>query len=179
MKQIYIAGFPPEGSDDTKILIFDSDTFNTNDAIKLAEGIPNENGIFMRDLPKTYKGNKVMFVMLSKKYVHINEVLQVESLGVFHTIKLRKETNSDLPLTHKWPVEPNAWYKKSQEFMRKQYRHAKYKNYMLTFVSAVATIGACFIGWWIAGIIGLAIGCILAIVVILLTDYSTGLKKGI
>lgn len=173
---IKIYGLPPSNNPDTKIWFYDEQTYCTNDAILLYEGKPDNDGIVECAIPKKYK--EIRFIAMPDMLNEISEPLKTTSLGIFHTVKL----SLDMGIcsgTEKMPFNLTELHRTSQERMRKDYRNAKHKNWFFKGVSALATVVAAFIGWFIAGIWGLVAGCVLAIIVILLSDYASGHKKGI
>ena len=145
MKNCYINGLPPN---DTKVVLFDNKTFNSSGAIRLWEGQPDENGFIHCEIPKKYK--KVHLVVINKAFEHLGEKLNVDSLGLFHTVKLKKCILHDQ--TKPLPINPDTAYIEGQDEMRKIYRNAKYRNYGLKSLFFLATVGAAFIGWFIAGL---------------------------
>jgi len=175
--RVHIYGLPPGDKTKSRIIIFDGKTFGTNEAIRLAGGEPDNDGTFVCGLPSSYRGIEIMLSINADEYVEMQERLPLESLGVFHTVKLQKETNSFYSVTYKYPVEPAQWYKKSQKRMRQAYRQARHKNHVLKGIGAAATIGAAFVGWFVAGILGLVAGCALAIFLILIARYTSGQDK--
>jgi hypothetical protein len=179
MNKYFISGFPPEGSDDCIVVIYDNATFNSPDAVRLAEPLPDENGVVSGELPKSWNGSEIQIVFISKQYAHENVYLERANLGFYHTFLIRKETNSDLPLTHKWPVEPAIWHKSSQKLTMHAYRQAKYKNILSKVVYWTLTIGSPILGLALGGPIGVVIGFIITFAVIWLGKYANGEEKGI
>ncbi|MCP3673069.1 MAG: hypothetical protein GY829_01170 [Gammaproteobacteria bacterium] len=178
MNSYHISGFPPEGTDDCKVIIFDNTTFNSPDAVKLAEPSPDKNGVVSGRLPRKWKGTEIQIVFISSQYVHENVCVKKTGLGFFHTMIIEKETNSDLDvIKHKWPVEPVSWNKTSQKLTMQAYRKARYKNYIFKFLYSVATITSCFVGYYIANLPGLLIGCSLVIFTIFISNYASGHEK--
>ena len=174
--KIKVYGLPPGNNPDTKVWLYDEQTYCTNEAILLYEGKPDHDGIVECVVPNKYK--KIRFLAMPDMLNQISEPLKATSLGIFHTVKL----SLDMGIcsgTEKMPFNLAELHRSSQEKMRKDYRNTKHKNWLFKGVSALATITAAFIGWYIAGILGLVVGCVLTIVVIFLGDYASGHKKGI
>ncbi len=179
MKLAHIFGFPPKDSGNTIVALYDEETYDSSEALRLVSGKPDQNGVFSCKLPKDYRGKKVRLVALPDEYVEISETLFISPLGLYHTVKLKKEENTNLPTTHQWSVNTETWYIQSQERMRNMFREAKHKNMISKGISSIVIIGACFVGWWVAGILGLILGCALTILAIYLSDYASGQRKGI
>jgi hypothetical protein len=179
MNKYFISGFPPEVSDDCIIEIFDNATFNSPDALKLAKPSPDEHGVVSGELPKSWSGSEIQIVFISLQYEHENVSLKRTSLGFYHTMVIKKETNSDLPFTHKWPVEPSTWHKSSQQLTMHAYRHAKFKNMCSKVVYWTLTIGSPVLGLILGGLIGVVIGFVITVAVVWLGKYASGEEKGI
>jgi len=179
MNRYFISGFPPKGSDNCTIVIFDNATFNSPNALRIAEPSPDDNGVVSGEFSKSWNGSKIQIVFLSKQYVHENVSLEKTSLGFYHTMLIEKETNSDLPLTHKWPVEPKIWHKSSQNLTMHAYRQAKFKNVLSKSVYWTLTLGSPILGLALGGPIGVVIGFIITIIVVWLGKYANGEEKGI
>lgn len=179
MNKYFISGFPPKGTDDCKIVIFDNATFNSLDAEKLAEPSPDENGVVSGEFSKAWNGSEIQIVFLSTQYVHESVSLEQTNLGFYHTMLIEKETNSNLPFTHKWPVEPKAWYKSSQKLTMHAYRQAKFKNILSKVIYWVLTIGSPILGLVLGGPIGVVIGFAITAAVVWLGKYANGEEKGI
>jgi hypothetical protein len=178
MLKIKIYGLPPGNNPDTKVWIYDEKSYGTNKAIQLYEGNPDKDGIVNCEIATKYKNREIRFLAMPDLLNHISEPLKVTPLGLFHTVKLSLDMGV-CSGTEKLPFNPTELHRTSQELMRIDYRNAKHKNWLVKGVSAIATVAAAFIGWFVAGIWGLVGGCVLAILVISLGEYATGHKKGI
>ncbi len=179
MNRYYISGFPPKDTDNTKVILYDNDTFGTNTALKLAEPLPCENGVVKGKLNKKWKGNTLQLVFISRQYTHQNIEIKRQQLGFYHTIRLKEETNSSLTITHKWPVNSENWYKKSLELTLVAYRQAKHTNYIIKIIYWILTLGSPIFGFFSGGYIGLLLGVIITIITLFLSKYADGRVKGI
>jgi len=179
LNKYYISGFPPHGSDDTKIVLFDNDTFGSQNALRLAEPIQDINGVIQGSLDAIWRGNTLQLVLLSKEYTHQNIEIKRQNLGFYHTIRLKEETNSNLPTTHKWPVQSEEWYKKSIKLSLEAYRKAKHTNLISKILYWTLTIGSPILGLFLGGSFGFAAGIIVTSIIILLNKYADGSTKGI
>jgi len=179
MKMIpaYINGMPPAGEVKTKVTIYDGRTWPGSRAKKLWEGNTDVNGGVHFLIPKYLKNKHIHLWVMRDHFEHLSEDVTVSELGLFHTVRL---TICVLHTrTEKLAVNPQEAYKSGQVEMQKLYRNAKHKNHVIKFIFVIVTIAAAFIGWFIADIVGLTIGCALAVVSLLLGSYASGHKKGI
>ncbi len=174
----FISGFPPEGTDDGLIVLYDSATFNTNGAIKLAEPTPAKDGVVKGFLESKWNGDSIEVVFISSQYVHQNVEIKREALGFYHTMRLKEERNADLSFTHKWPINSEEWYKKSHQRTLNAYRQAKHKNMVLKILYWFLTIGSPIFGYFVGGMIGLMMGLGITIITIGLSGYASGKLKG-
>lgn len=178
MLKIKIYGLPPGNNPATKVWIYDEKSYCSQNAIKLYEGNPDKDGIVECEVPIEYKNKEIRFLAMPDMLNEISEPLKVSSLGLFHTVKL----SLDMGIcsgSEKVPFNITKLHRSSQEMMRDDYRNTKHKNWFFKSICAVATVAAAFVGWFIAGIWGLIGGCVLTIIVIILSEYATGHKKGI
>jgi len=178
MNYFFISGFPPKGMNDGLIVIYDSVTFNTKDAVKLVEPTPAEDGVVHGFFDKKWSGDSIELVFISKQYVHQNVEIKRRRLGFYHTIRMKEQTNSNLPVTHKWPVNSKEWYKKSHQLTLDAYRHAKFKNVFLKIFYWVLTIGAPILGFFLGGMAGLIVGAVVTVITISLSGFASGKLKG-
>ena len=168
---------PPDGNIKTKVIIYDGTTWPGSGAIKIWEGNTDENGSVHFLIPKELKNKHIHLWVMHKHFEHLSEDVKVSDLGLYHTVRLTiciLHTRIE-PLA----IDPQEAYKNGQIDMQNLYRNAKHKNTLTTFIFPIATVAAAFVGWFSAGIVGLAIGCALTIASLLLGSYAIGYKKGI
>jgi len=177
MLAAHINGMPPDGEIETKVIIHDGRTWPGSGAVKLWEGKTDSNGEVHISLPKDLKNKHIHLWVMHDHFEHLSEEIPVTDLGLFHTVRLTISTLHDRvkPLA----INPQEAYKLGQFKMRDLYRKARYRNYFIKFVFPIISVAAVFVGWFIAGIQGLAIGCVLSILSLLLGSYATGYEKGI
>ena len=99
MNRYYISGLPPYGTDNTIVVLYDNDTFNSDNTLKLAEPTPNKDGVIHGSIDREWKGNTLQLVFISTQYTHQNIEIKRQELGFYHTIRLKEETNSNLSIT--------------------------------------------------------------------------------
>lgn len=177
MLPAYINGMPPDGGIKTKVIIYDGSTWPGSGAIKLWEGNTDLNGRVHFLLPRKLNNRHIHLWVMHTHFEHLSEDVPVSELGLFHAVRLTICTHHDR--TKPLAINPQESYKSGQVEMQKLYRSAKYRNHVIKFVFPIFTVAAAFIGWFIADIVGLAIGCAFAIISLLLGSYASGHKKGI
>ncbi len=177
MLPAYINGMPPDGELKTKVVIYDGRTWPGSGAVKLWEGKTDENGTVHFTLPRQLKNKHIHLWVMHDHFEHLSEDISVTELGLFHTVNLTICVLHDR--AGALAINPQEAYRNGQVVMRDIYRSAKYRNYIMKVSFPIVTVSAAFIGWFVAGIEGLAIGCLLAIASLLLGSYANGYEKGI
>lgn len=173
MPNIYIDGFLP-GDTKTSIRIYDSAAFGTENACELWAGSPNSAGFVSFKLSRSMVGRSIQLTAVGGEAKYYGVTLLVSRLGVFHTASLEFDRvlhSGENPFTPKLQQEAEAR-------VLKLHRNAKYNNYFLTLIFAVATIASVYVGLLISGIFGLAAGALLTIVSLLLGNYASGWSRG-
>ena len=178
MPNIHIYGLPPINVLDTRVELFDEQTFNSDKAIKLYKGAPDEKGMVNCNIDEKYIENGIRLVTKSEMFEEIIETLKVPTIGVFHTVSLTRDLEL-YSVTDKLPIEIISWERDAQEQMKQDYRDAKYKNYISKTIYWLLIVGSPILGLFVAGIPGIVIGVLITIVTIALDKYASGHKHGI
>ena len=176
---VRIYGLPPKDKDDTKVFIYDYETYGTENAIELFQGTPDELGRLFCEIPKEYLNKKIKLLVIPDRFSHISEVLDVTPLGVFHTVSLTRDMGGKYGLHEQLPVEPTSWRQKAQNEMKIDFRNAKYKNKYSKTVYWVLTAISPFIGLILGGVVGLVLGVVVTVILLFIGSYAFGYKKGI
>lgn len=176
MQHAYINGFFPQ-ADGTIVRVYEETTFGTPESKVVWEGRPDSNGMVSFAVPRSLFGKQVRLTAIGGRSLYIGTTLPVSRLGIFHTVTLQLDrvTNPDL---HDLGL-PHGWIVASQKTIQELYRSVKYKNYVLTAFFVLITAVGPFIGLAIDGFPGLAVGCVLSIVSLLIGNYATGFSRGV
>jgi hypothetical protein len=176
----YINGFLTE-DDGTNVRAYDPATFGTDKAKSklLWEGKPDKDGMVDFELDRALIGKQLKLTAAGGLSIYIDTTLPITRLGVFHTVFLQIDRVKEGAEHGKHlPLPPN-WFVTSQNVVANLYRKAKYQNYLLTVFFIIATIGSPFIGLQIVELAGLAAGCVLSVVSLLLGNYASGFSRGL
>lgn len=174
MPTVHIDGFLP---DDTSTLIhlYDAATFGTSAPRVLWAGSPDRTGSVRCKLGRSMVGESIQLVAVGGKAKYYGARLPVSRLGVFHTANLELDRvlhNGQNPFTTEFRCA-------AEERVLASHREARYKNYLLSVVFAVATIFSVYVGLVIPGILGLAVGALLTLTSLFLGNYASGWSRGV
>lgn len=174
MPMVHIDGFLP-GDTSTSVRVYDAASFGTSDARKLWEGTPNATGSVRFEIMRLMVGKSIQLTAVGGPAKYYGATLPVSRLGVFHTVNLEFDRvlhGNQNPFIPELRTAAEARVQAS-------HRQAKYKNYLLTTLFAIATVASVYVGLLISGIIGTAGGAALTIASLLLGNYASGWSRGV
>lgn len=176
MLEVRIYGFPSCNVEETIVQIFDNETFGTSNAISLFRGNPDKEGNVYCKIPLESSGTKIRLVGITKTYVEVAEIIDATRIGVYHSVKLKEQSNSD-----KWNTRNDSrlLYVKAQEQMKKDYRNARYKNDGAVGLYIVLLLLSLGLGYFISPALGVSISIIVIIVTHIIGKYASGHEEGI
>ena len=172
---VWVNGFLPF-ADGTIVTAFDASTFGTEHAVAIWTGTPDANGMVSFRIARRMAGRALAVVAVGGRAQYLRDEVPVTHLGAFHTVSLRLDrvmhgAAEDLRAPTDWPAT-------SQRRIQDIHRHARYRNYLLALVFAIATVLSVFVGTVIDGLGGIFAGASLTIISLVLGSYATGFLRG-
>jgi hypothetical protein len=181
MIKVKIYGLAPKDKSNQSVVLYDKNSSSITQAAKLSSGEPDESGTYSCSISKNLVSDTIIVSVIfnDSEYLEIRETVTVDSLGVYHAVKLERETNVQSS-RKKWPVDnESSWYSTAVINAKKDHRSARYKNWTLTVFSAIATVLGVGGGLIFANNIGLYVGGVCAIFCVFSAKYASGQEKGI
>ena len=176
MPNVYINGFKAY-DDGTTVRVYEVNSDKTGKSVVLWEGKPTSEGMVTFDIRRGFIGQALKVTAAGGESKYLEMKLTVRRLGIFHTVQLEHD-RLIFPDGPSLPTPPNSRVS-AQETIQTLHRNAKYKNYVMTAVFALITVGSVFIGMAIDGVLGTAVGAVMAITSLVLGNYASGFSRGI
>jgi len=181
MIKVKIYGLAPKNKSSQSVVLYDKNSSSVIQAATLSSGEPDERGVYNCSISKRLISDTIIVSVIfnESEYLEIRETLTVDSLGIYHAVKLDRET-SLRSSRKKWPVDnESSWYSAAVINAKKDHRSARYKNWVLTVFSAIATVLGVGAGLIFENNIGLYVGGLCAIFCVFSAKYASGQEKGI
>lgn len=128
----------------TRILLADLSKLKGEQGRELINKIANDKGVVEGKIDKSFIGKKVKLVIRDAPFIYDDDgIIEVDKLGVFHTAKLKKESNFNGNIDD--PPSYNAWdstgrFREGQREARQLYRSIRRINEMAIVVSLILLI---------------------------------------